>query len=201
MEKSVVYHFLNKYRLLIALIFFVNISHVSADSVKEESNKSSDLNLGEEYSDFHKEKYAHSGKARGSSVDKKDRSFLVSALLFVPNRVLDLLDILRFDVGVGPSVGGVIRITPYAQAGVRFMMPLSLRLGLRGRRSPVFIEHTNELGAGPLFLTSEDRRPSVLECGVGADLLVGGVYLGISFDSIADFLTGFVGYDLSDDDI
>lgn len=155
------------------------------------------LDLGDEYSNHSKD----STQSKESKNSKKGRSFLVSALLYIPNRVLDILDIVRFDVGVGPAVGGVIRVTPYAQAGARFMMPLSVRAGLRGRKSPVFIEHTSEVGVGPLYLDSSQRKATPLEIGAGVDLFLFGVYFGISVDSIFDAVLGFVGVDISDDDL
>ncbi len=158
----------------------------------------SDLDLGGEYSDYNKERYQ--GKSH-PKVQKEDDNLVVKTLLFVPNRILDILDIIRVDVGVGPSAGAVVRITPYAQAGVRLMMPLSVRLGLRGRRSPVFVEHVNEMGIGPTFLSSNDREPSILEIGVGADLFLAGFYVGISLDSIGDAIVGFAGFDPAEDDL
>ena len=158
----------------------------------------SDLDLGSEYSDYNKEKYKRDshGKIIGKNSNSRspNHDTAVSVLLFIPNRILDILDILRFDIGVGPSVGGVVRITPYGQAGVRFLMPVSIRAGLRGRRLPVFLEHANEMGIGPAFLSSEAREPSILEVGAGVDLFVAGVYAGISFDSIWDALAGFIGW-------
>ena len=49
-------------------------------------------------------------------------------LLYIPNRVLDLIDVFRIDVGIGASVGGVVRVTKYAQGGYRQMLPVSLRV-------------------------------------------------------------------------
>lgn len=167
-----------------------------------QANTEQTLDLGSEYKDYGKERYGKGGyksnKPYGSG-EKHD--IFVTALLFIPNRILDILDIFRFDLGVGPSLGAVGRITPYGQFGVRFMMPVSLRVGLRGRRSPVFLEHTNEMGIGPAFLSSDSRRPSPLEIGLGADLLLVGAYAGISIDSIGDALAGFVGFDPAEDDL
>jgi len=181
-------------------ILFVNYLFLPILSFAQHQ-ESNDLDLGQEYTDYNKEK--HSGNSGESSKGEKtqNRSIFISGLLFVPNRVLDLLDILRFDVGVGPAVGVVARVTPHGQAGVRFLMPVSLRAGLRGRKSPVFLEHSNEMGVGPLFLGSKDREPTPFEVGLGADLFLAGAYLGVSVDSIFDFFSGFVGVDLSDDDL
>ncbi len=156
------------------------------------------MELGSEYSDYKKQK---GGKSQSKSSKDDEKSTAHVVLLYIPNRILDLLDIIRFDIGVGPSLGAVVRVTPYGQAGARFMMPVSLRAGLRGRKLPVFIEHTNELGVGPLFLSSDDRKPSILEVGAGADLFLVGAYAGISIDSIADFALGIFGLDPSDDDL
>ncbi len=161
-----------------------------------------DLSLGEEYSDYHKEKYSRKNSKSSNGSDKgSDRSLVVSTLLYIPNRVLDFIDIFRFDVGVGPAIGAVVRFTPNGQAGLRFLMPVSARVGLRGRKSPVFIEHSNEMGIGPFFLGSDDRKPTPVEVGLGADLFLAGAYVGVSIDSIFDFIGGFVGFDISEDDL
>jgi len=175
-------------------------SNISNDTALDDSEYqlfAEALDLGDEYNSHSKD----SARSKESKSSKKDRSFLVSALLYLPNRVLDILDIVRFDVGVGPAIGGVVRVTPYAQAGARFMMPLSVRAGLRGRKLPVFIEHTSEVGVGPLYLDSSQRKPTPLEIGAGVDLFLVGAYLGISVDSIFDAVLGFVGIDISDDDL
>ncbi|HMO16495.1 MAG TPA: hypothetical protein PKA63_01705 [Oligoflexia bacterium] len=165
-------------------------------------NPGAKLELGDEYKEHSRPSSSgNSSSGKVNSNQKKDRNLLVSGLLYIPNRLLDILDIFRVDVGVGPAVGAVARITPHGQVGARLMMPLSLRLGLRGRKSPVFIEHTSEMGVGPLYLDSPQREPTPLEIGIGADLLIFGAYFGISIDSIFDAITGFAGFDISEDDL
>jgi hypothetical protein len=122
-------------------------------------------------------------------------------LLWVPNRVLDLIDIFRVDVGVGPSVGAVVRVTEYAQAGYRQMAPASLRVGDFGRQMPVMVEASNEIGVSPLFKQSKDRSLCPGEVGVGADLLLVGAYGGVCLDEAVDFLAGIFFIDLKDDDL
>jgi hypothetical protein len=169
------------------LLLFVCTAQVHAQ-------EDAQLNLGEEYSE-------HSKPAGSAKASGKNRSLLVSGLLYIPNRVLDILDIFRVDVGVGPAVGAVARVTKYGQVGARLMMPVSARVGLRGRKIPVFIEHTSEMGVGPLYLDSPQREATPLEVGAGVDLILVGAYVGISVDSIFDALTGFVGFDISEDDL
>ncbi|NLF25410.1 MAG: hypothetical protein GX589_07100, partial [Deltaproteobacteria bacterium] len=50
----------------------------------------------------------------------------VDVVLWIPNRIMDFLDIFRFDIGVGPSHGAVVRLSRYAQAGYREMSPASV---------------------------------------------------------------------------
>lgn len=122
-------------------------------------------------------------------------------LLWLPNRVLDLIDVFRVDVGVGPSFGAVVRVTKYGQIGYRQMAPASLRVGDFGRQLPALIETSNEFGVGPAYVDSADRKVCDGEIGLGADVLVAGAYGGVCVDEFADFLAGLFFIDLKDDDI
>jgi hypothetical protein len=122
-------------------------------------------------------------------------------LMWLPNRLLDLIDVFRIDVGVGPSFGAVVRATKYGQVGYRQMAPASLRVGDFGRQMPILVEASNELGVGPAFIESKDRSVCAGEFGVGADLLVAGAYGGVCVDEFADFIAGIFFIDLKDDDL
>jgi hypothetical protein len=122
-------------------------------------------------------------------------------LLWLPNRILDLIDVFRVDVGVGPSFGAVVRVTKYGEIGYRQMAPASLRVGDFGRQMPFLIETSNEFGVGPAYVNSSDRNVCDGEIGLGADLLVAGAYGGVCVDEFADFLAGIFFIDLKDDDI
>lgn len=122
-------------------------------------------------------------------------------LLYIPNRILDLIDVFRVDVGVGPSVGAVVRVTEYGEVGMREMLPMSVRVGDFGRRAPYLIETSNEFGVGPLYVDSSDRNVCPAEVGLGADVLVAGAYAGICFDELLDFAAGLIFIDLKDDDL
>lgn len=128
-------------------------------------------------------------------------STLRQIALWLPNRILDLIDIFRIDLGVGPAAGGVIRITPHAQAGIRTMAPTSLRVGDFGRDVPFKLEHSNEFGIGPAFVQSKDREVCPGEVGIGLDLFLIGGYGGLCFDELADFVGGIFTYDMKDDDL
>jgi hypothetical protein len=131
----------------------------------------------------------------------ENSSPLRATLLWLPNRVLDLLDIFRVDVGLGPAYGGVIRITKYAQAGYREMNPASFRVGLMGRQAPVMIERTNEIGISPAFGGSPKRDICKGEIGIGLDVIAAGAYAGICVDEFVDFVGGIFTADIKDDDL
>lgn len=122
-------------------------------------------------------------------------------LYYIPNRVLDLIDVFRIDLGIGGSLGGVIRVTKYAQVGYRQMIPASFRVGDFGREFPVLIESSNELGLSPAFKQSADRDVGDAELGVGADLVLVGAYGGIRLDELVDLLGGIFLIDIKDDDL
>lgn len=127
-------------------------------------------------------------------------SFFNKALLWLPNRVIDLLDIFHIDIGVGPSFGAVVRATDSGQVGYRVMSPASLRAGLNGRNLPVFIERGMEAGMGPTFVNSFGRDVCPGELGAGVDLFLVGGYGGVCFDEALDFLVGIFGFDMMEDD-
>jgi hypothetical protein len=122
-------------------------------------------------------------------------------IYYIPNRVLDLIDVFRFDLGIGGSLGGVIRVTKYAQVGYRQMIPASFRVGDFGRDFPVLIESSNELGLSPAFKQSADRDVGSAELGLGADLVLVGAYGGIRLDELVDLLGGIFLIDIKDDDL
>jgi hypothetical protein len=123
------------------------------------------------------------------------------ALLWIPNRVIDFIDIFRVDVGVGPAAGGVVRFTEYGQAGFRMMMPASIRIGDFGRALPVRVESSNEIGISPAFKQSKDRDVCPGEVGAGADLFIIGAYGGVCLDEVIDFVAGVFFLDPKDDDM
>ena len=149
--------------------------------------------LGDEYTGYKRE--------RGDPMTgNPDESTMHKVLLYIPNRVVDFIDIFRVDVGAGPAVGGVVRVTKWAQAGYREMDPGSLRIGLHGRRFPAWVERDNEYGFGPSFNQSDDREVTPGEVGVGVDLLLVSGYVGVSVDEAFDFVAGIFTIDVKDDD-
>lgn len=123
-------------------------------------------------------------------------------LAWLPNRVMDLVDVFRVDIGVGPSTGGVIRISKYAQAGYRSFSPTSIRVGDFGReRLPFMAETSGEIGISPSFKQSKDRDVCTGEIGVGVDPFLFGAYAGICVEELVDFVAGIFFFDIMDDDL
>ena len=134
-------------------------------------------------------------------VEKSKPTILTQALLWIPNRIADLIDVFRIDAGVGPSFGAVVRVSEHFQAGYRNLSPLSLRIGNFGRHEyPVLVETSNEIGVSPAFIQSNDRNICSSEIGVGADIFLVGAYGGICIQELADFIAGLFFFDLNDDD-
>jgi hypothetical protein len=125
----------------------------------------------------------------------------VKVLLWIPNRILDLIDIFHVDVGVGASYGGVVRVSKWGQAGYRQMAPASVRFGTFGRSVPVKVERDKESGFGSSFNSSPEREVCSGEIGVGADAFLVGAYGGICVDELADFVGGLFFFDFKKDDI
>jgi len=186
-------------RFIFVIIFsgIIPLDYSAAQNTPKDS--AFHFELGEEYSEYNRTspKSAPTPSSRRNS----HSSFLRKVLLYIPNRVLDLVDIVRLDVGVGIGYGGVIRPTKYLQAGYREMEPGMLRFGALGRRSPFLIEEVNEEGFGRDFARASKRKVSKVEFGVGLDLGVIGGYGGVCIDSAGDFVLGIFGIDFEDDDL
>jgi len=130
-----------------------------------------------------------------------DYPWWVDVLLWLPNRTMDLIDIFRIDAGVGPAVGGVVRVSKYGQLGYRKPYPSSVRLGLFGRKPPFLVETAEEYGIGPAFVQSKERPVCRGEVGLGIDLFIISGYAGVCADEAADFLAGLFFFDTAHDDL
>lgn len=139
-------------------------------------------------------------RSSGEPLSEPEQEVFRSILWYIPNRLIDLFDIFRLDVGLGGSGGAVLRVTRYGQLGGRYVNPLSARIGLRGRQAPFFLEKYSEYGFGPNFQQTPNRHVTPYELGIGVDAVVGG-YVGFSFDELFDFLAGFLLFDPKQDDL
>lgn len=120
-------------------------------------------------------------------------------LYYVPNRVLDFVDIFRVNVGIGCGFGVNVRATELAEIG--FGQYETTRFGMKGRVMPVYEENINEAGVAILGYVNGCLQRDPTE--VGADLHLGiiGAQAAVSLAEAADFITGFVLIDLQGDDL
>lgn len=135
-------------------------------------------------------------------------SLLIESLLYIPNRVLDLFDIFRLRIRVGPgvSVGGRATelISGYAGTygtfyaglpGPRLRKTPKLPIGFESHNgaSLSIVDVTVDGGIGPDY--------SATEFGFGTQLGIIGFDFGIDPVEIADFAAGIATFDIRDDDL
>lgn len=139
----------------------------------------------------------------------KERTLGHKVLFYVPNRVLDVLDVFRVRARVGPGVAVGVRATEWADAyaGVYGAGYVGLP-GPRNRRIPKLpfgIESKSgvevskaDLSTG-LFVFDPDYGET--ECGVSAHVLLVGADVGFDPGELLDVVTGLVLIDIKDDDL
>ena len=140
-------------------------------------------------------------------VSAEERSDLHQVLLYIPNRILDFLDIFRIRARIGPGLGLGIRATKYAQ--VYLGSYASIYGGLPGPRmrqlpkSPIGLETYSGAALSVLDGTVDggygpDYSPT--EVGVNLHLAIIGIDVEIDPVEIVDFVGGIATFDLRDDD-
>lgn len=156
------------------------------------------IELGEEYTEYSKD-----STTRGES----GRSVVTHVLMYLPNRLLDLLDIARLRLRVGPGIAAGVRVTKPLQANIGSYATVYAGLpGPRGDasfRSPIGLEAYTGAALSVLSVESESFGPhySPTEIGVGAQLLLVGVDAGVDPLEVVDFVLGLFFIDLRDDDL
>ena len=128
--------------------------------------------------------------------------------MYIPNRILDVFDILRLRVRVGPGVAVDARATKVASAFVGSYA--SVYVGLPGPRNrplpklPVGLESRNGVQASVVDATvsgglDPDYGPA--EIGFGAQLAIVGFDVGVEPLEILDLLAGLFFINLTNDDL
>lgn len=134
-------------------------------------------------------------------------SFGRQLLWYVPNRCMDLLDIFRFRVRIGPGLAAGVRVTDFGAFYIGDYY--SLYGGLPGPRNPHYLRLPAgaERLKGIVFcgVNATDDTPygpgyGPTEVDVGIHLGVVGLDAGVDPLEFADFLSGFFFFDLEGDD-
>lgn len=133
---------------------------------------------------------------------------LHKVVFYLPNRVFDLVDIVRLRARVGPGVSAGVRVTDFADLYLGAYT--SVYAGLPGPRNepklPWIVGIENRAGAEISVLEGvEEGRfgPNYGRSEIGASaqaILVGGS-IGIDPIEIVDFALGILTLDLRDDDL
>ena len=141
------------------------------------------------------------------SDERTEASLGAKLLFYIPNRVLDILDMVRVRLRVGPGLALDLRATEAADLFVGTYGSVYAGLpGPRMRRMPVLpvgiesrtgvevsvADATTGLGVGP------DYSPT--EIGAGVQLLIVGADVGFDPMEIVDFIGGFFLWDPRRDD-
>ncbi|MBI1852121.1 MAG: hypothetical protein HYR85_17415 [Planctomycetes bacterium] len=135
--------------------------------------------------------------------EKKHTPLLLGILLYLPNRVIDLFDVVRFGVDVGPGFGVEGEVTEALQAGV--MTRTSVGAGFQTlRHLPVKIGAETYAAVGPLAASPTVGLPwyrNKWDVRAEAHVAIIGAHVAINPAEILDFVLGFLTIDLMDDDL
>jgi hypothetical protein len=138
----------------------------------------------------------------------EQHSAIHKVALYIPNVILDLFDVVRLRVRVGPGIAADVRATELASVFVGSYD--SVYVGLPGPRNrpkpklPIGFENRHGVQVSVIDGTAEgnfgpDYGPT--EIGVGVHLLIIGLDVGVEPLELLDFVTGLVFIDLRGDDL
>jgi len=139
--------------------------------------------------------------------EKKKHNIGHKMLFYIPNRVLDLVDIFRLRAKVGPGISGTLQLTSVASfyAGTHNTVYAGLPGPRSAQKKPRPWGREKQKGiilfgvdATDDSLFAPEHSPS--EIGLGLHILIVGVDAGIDPVEIGDFLAGIIGRDPKGDD-
>ncbi len=138
---------------------------------------------------------------------REDRSVADVLLFYVPNRIFDVLDLVRARVRVGPGVAVRARATEGLDVGLGSYA--SVYAGLPGPRQevsvplPVGLETYTGIELGPGDAELEGGSPpnySVTEFGISVQAVLVGIDVGVDPLEVLDLVAGLLLIDLRSDD-
>ncbi|MDD2943630.1 MAG: hypothetical protein PHC51_11780 [bacterium] len=191
----------HKYLLIIAIFFGVGLLPKQACAFDDDESsgyeESADDTL---YQDEEEE-------AVYETEEEESYPILHAIVMYPPNRLFDLLDVVRLRARVGPGIAAGVRVTTYAEAYLGSYMSIYAGLpGPRGRqlpKSPIGLEVNNAAALGPFGVSADfGMGPDYGESEIGVSLhaVLVGVDAGFDPVEILDFFTGIFFIDIADDD-
>lgn len=142
--------------------------------------------------------------AQMSSPAPAEAGVIKSIVLYIPNRIFDLMDIFRVRVRVGPGISVGARATTLLSGYLGLHSTVYAGLpGPRGRKKIPWPVGLDVRGGAQISLadaTSGRTYYDPLEFGFEVQPLIVGVNVGVGGYEILDFLTGLVFIDIAGDD-
>jgi hypothetical protein len=134
--------------------------------------------------------------------EKDESSTLGVILLYIPNRILDLFDVARFGVNVGPGFGFDVRCTKWLKA--QFITDTSVGVGLQTlRHLPLCFRSQSKLGLAFISTPSMnliDWHYGDYDLRVELYVLLVGAHVAVELGEIVDFIGGIFTWDPMNDD-
>ncbi len=134
--------------------------------------------------------------------EDEEQSTLATVLLYIPNRIFDLFDMVRAGVNVGPGLGLDVRATKYAK--VQLISDTSVGVGFQSlRHLPVCARSQMKLGLAFISTPSMDILNwyyGDYDLRVELYLLLVGAHVAVDMGEIVDFVGGLFLWDPMEDD-
>jgi len=145
---------------------------------------------------------AEQTKSEPAREEEGGHGILWPVLMYIPNRVIDIFDMARFGVDVGPGIGLDGQATDALQA--RAIAQTSVGAGLQSlRHSPIQTGVQSAISVGPVGGDGQVggwyRSPTDIRLGAHAAIV--GAHAAVDPVEIADLVLGFVFIDIRDDDL
>lgn len=134
--------------------------------------------------------------------EAKKRPFFIDLILYVPNRLFDLFDVVRAGVSVGLGLGVDLTATKYLNATL--MTKASVGVGYQTlRHLPIEAASYAMIGVGPVKAAADPglawhRSPGDIR--VELFLFFLGGHLAVEPFEVFDFAVGIIGFDPMQDD-
>lgn len=128
---------------------------------------------------------------------------LTTVLLYIPNRLIDILDIVHVGYGVGPGFGLDIHLTRYARLDA--VAGVDVGIAWLGRHTDPFQYAAYARAGASVAQVPEPPHENMWrfpqwDIGIYAHALLDQAYVAVAPDEILDFFAGLITLDLKHDD-